>query len=120
VTDLARRRLADGGEAVGFRVLSTERRFDKRVGEWVDGREFAVWVNCWRRLAANVAAALRKGDHVMVSGKLFTTGGVSDGDAPKVELEAFAVGPNLARAPMPARRTHGAARAEGMPDADAA
>ena len=105
VTELERRELPDGGAMVGFLVISTERKFDKATGEWVDGRKFSVWVTCWRRLARNVAMTLKKHDDVMVSGRLRTRE-YEDGGKVRytTELEAFAVGPNLTRAIADVRR----------------
>ncbi|MBA0126423.1 single-stranded DNA-binding protein [Haloechinothrix sp. YIM 98757] len=104
-SELHRRVAEDGTESVGFRLVSTERRFDKERGEWVDGRRCVIWVTCWRRLAANVCASLCKGDAVLVTGRLYTR----EQDAGDVlqqtaELDAFAVGPNLARATAQLRR----------------
>ena len=53
-----------------MRVGWTERRFDRGVGEWVDGATSYVTVNCWRKLAKNAGVCIRKGDPVLVKGKL--------------------------------------------------
>ena len=105
VTAVDRRDVGDGNEMAGFLVISTERRFDKNVGDWVDGRKFSVWVTCWRRLARNVAASLAKGDEVIVSGRLRTRE-YEDGGKTRytTELDAYAVGPNLSRAIVDVRR----------------
>lgn len=114
VTEFERRELNGGGESVGFLLLSTERRFDKATGEWVDGRKFSVWVTCWRRLARNVALSLGKGDDVMVFGRLRTRE-YEDGGKTRysTELEAYAVGPNLSRAIARVRKIRGG---EVVPD----
>lgn len=116
VTEPERRELADGGETLGFLVISTERRFDKQTGEWVDGRRFSVWVTCWRKLARNVGLSLRKGDDVMISGRLRTRE-YEDGGKTRytTELDAYAAGPNLARAIADVRRVRGA----DSPDSEA-
>ncbi|MGH3431647.1 MAG: single-stranded DNA-binding protein [Thermocrispum sp.] len=105
VTDVERRDVGEGSELAGFLVISTERRFDKNLGDWVDGRKFSVWVTCWRRLARNVALSLTKGDDVMVSGRLRTRE-YEDGGKTRyaTELDAYAVGPNLTRAIADVRR----------------
>ncbi|GAA1218115.1 single-stranded DNA-binding protein [Prauserella alba] len=84
------------GAVAGFWLRSNERRYDKETGEWCNGRSLAVRVSCWRRLAENVRDSLSKGDPVVVSGRLYTTEFVTDGQPRTVtELEAQAVGPNL-------------------------
>ncbi|MBB3664280.1 MULTISPECIES: single-stranded DNA-binding protein [Prauserella salsuginis group] len=84
------------GSVAGFWLRSNERRYDKESGEWCNGRSLAVRVSCWRRLAENVRDSLSKGDPVVVSGRLYTTEFVTDGQSRTVtELEAQAVGPNL-------------------------
>jgi single-strand DNA-binding protein len=63
-------------------------------------------VSCWRDLAANAAASLRKGDPVIVSGKLSTRTYEKDGQSRSVcELEALAIGPDLARGTAVFRRS---------------
>jgi single-strand DNA-binding protein len=58
-----------GGTAVAsFRVGSTPRRY--RGGQWEDGETIWYAVKAWRTLAINVAASVRTGDPVVVSGKL--------------------------------------------------
>jgi len=60
------------GDRVTLRVVSTERRHDEASGDWVDGDEFGVSVVCWRQLAANVLQLVRKGDPVLVRGRIST------------------------------------------------
>lgn len=106
--DLVRREFGDGTEVVSFLVISNERRFDKQIGDWVDGRKFSVRVKCWRRLATNVYASLQKGDQVMVSGRLRSTEFDEDGKTRYgLELDAFAVGPNLKNAVAHVRKIRG-------------
>ncbi len=109
VTDVERRDLGERGELASFLVISTERRFDKNTGDWVDGRKFSVWVTCWRRLARNVALSLEKGDDVMISGRLRTREFEQDGKMRySTELDAHAIGPNLTRAVAQIRRIRAA------------
>jgi single-strand DNA-binding protein len=53
-----------------MRVSWTTRRVDPATGEWVDGNTSFVRVTCWRRLAENLATCLRKGEPVMLRGRL--------------------------------------------------
>lgn len=111
---VATRRLDDGGAMATFCVMSTERRFDKESGNWVDGRFFRVRVRCFRALADNVRASLSEGDPVVVSGRLRTVEHAGEsGPRYETELEAFAVGPNLRQATALVTRTRRASRAAG-------
>ena len=49
-------------DRVSFRMVATERYFDKAANDWVDGDEFGVTVVCWRALATPVLTTVRKGD----------------------------------------------------------
>lgn len=53
-----------------MRVAWTTRRREPSTGEWVDGNTSFVRVTCWRRLADNLATCLRKGDPVLLRGRL--------------------------------------------------
>jgi single-strand DNA-binding protein len=52
------------------RVAWNWRYLDKVTGEWRDGKTSFANVNCWRKLAGNVAISLRKGQPVVVTGRL--------------------------------------------------
>lgn len=85
-------------ELTTFLLRTSERKYDREKSTWYDYRHFAIRVKCWRKLAATVAGVLRRGDPVIVSGRLF----VSDFETPDgqsrsmPEIEAWAIGPNLA------------------------
>ena len=72
LTDVDCHRLNDGTVVANFRVASKERRFDRSAGTWVDGDRLFVDVQCWRGLAVNAAESLKKGDPVVVAGRIFT------------------------------------------------
>jgi single-strand DNA-binding protein len=82
-----------------FRVASTARRMDKESGRWVDGNQFRVRVNCWRRLAEGVASSVTVGDPVVVAGRLYTRDWTdSEGNLRTTyEMEAVSVGHDLSR-----------------------
>jgi single-strand DNA-binding protein len=82
-----------------FRVASTARRLDKETGRWVDGNQFRVRVNCWRRLAEGVASSVTVGDPVVVAGRLYTRDWTdSEGNLRTTyEMEAVSVGHDLSR-----------------------
>jgi single-strand DNA-binding protein len=101
----SRRVGAEGSLVLNFRIVSNERRFDKVTETWMNGESLYLSVTCWRTLAEN-AASLVKGDPVIVSGKLRTREWTTeDGERHSVvELEASAVGPDLARCNATVRR----------------
>ncbi|GGM06961.1 single-stranded DNA-binding protein [Nakamurella endophytica] len=61
-----------GGERLSMRVVATERRYDEAAAQWTDGDEFGVTVVGWRRVASGVIAHVRKGDPVVVVGRIST------------------------------------------------
>ena len=115
---------------VNFRVASTSRRFDRESGRWVDGASLRVRVNCWRRLAEGVAASITVGDPVVVVGRLYTRDWTDADNNPRTsyEMEAIAVGPDLARGkarffrtkPTPATSAVDGPEAEAMVRGEAA
>ena len=63
---------SSNNERVTFRAVSTERRYDDAAGDWVDGDEFATTVVCWGKIGAMVLQMVRKGDPVLIDGKMTT------------------------------------------------
>jgi len=71
---------------------------DRVSQEWVDGDSLYVNVTCWRRLVKGVSAVIGKGDPVIVVGRLYTHEWEQDGQRrSSIEMDATAVGPDLAR-----------------------
>jgi len=92
------RRTEKGADVTSFRIASTARKQDRTSGEWVDGDKLFLSVSCWRQLAVNAMDSLRRGDPVLVSGKLSTREYEKDGQRRvSFELEASAVGHDLSR-----------------------
>ena len=58
----------NGVSVVNFRVASTPRI--KRKGEWMDGDTTWYSVSAWRGLADNIRESVKKGDAVIVHGRL--------------------------------------------------
>lgn len=106
LVDDPRLRTTDTGvDVAGFRVASTSRRWDRATGRWSDGGSLFLSVTCWRGLAGNAVASLRKGDPVVVTGRLSTRTYEKDGQTRSTcELEALAIGPDLARGTAVFRR----------------
>lgn len=127
LVDDPRMRTTEGGiEVTGFRVASTARRFDRETRRWIDSASLFLSVTCWRSLAGNAVASLRKGDPVVVTGRLSTRTYEKDGQTRSVcELEALAIGPDLARgtavfrrSPRPASDGTGGTDGRGDPGVD--
>lgn len=104
-TDVVLRHTQEGKPFAGFGVVSTERRYDKKVESWSDGNKLFVWVTGWRRLASGAAASLKKGDPVIVNGRLVVEEYEKDGEKRLlVKVDAAAIGPNLAYCTADAQR----------------
>ncbi|MFC0547730.1 single-stranded DNA-binding protein [Kutzneria chonburiensis] len=104
-TDVVLRQLQDGIPVASFGVVSNPSRFDTKTQSWVDGNKLFVWVSGWRRLANGAAASLKKGDPVIVTGKLRVDQYEKDGEKRTlVKVDASAIGPNLAFCTAEARR----------------
>jgi single-strand DNA-binding protein len=105
-----------GAPVASMRVAWTPRRLDRETGEWSDGQTSYVTVLCWRKLADNVALCIRKGDPVVVKGRLSIRPYEKDG-VPRlaVEVDAGSVGHDLSRGAAHFQRTK---RAPGETAAD--
>ena len=89
---------SNGVSMASLRVGYTPRRVDRESGEWADMASSFVTVICWRGLADNVATCLRKGEPVLVKGRLQVRPYDKDGVSRlAVEIEASSVGYDLAR-----------------------
>lgn len=109
-------RLLDTGVAMTrFRVASTQRRLDRTTGEWRDVGRTYLAVTCWRRLAEHVQGALRKGDPVVVVGRLAGREWEREGQRRYgYEVEASTVAVDLTRTAIQVlRQRPGAAGADG-------
>lgn len=110
------RTVSNGAAVLSMRVAWTTRYIDRGTGEWVDGNTSYVTVSCWRKLADNVAMCLRKGDPVVVKGRLSVRPYEKDG-IPRIEVDvdASSVGHDLSRGVAHFQRTK---RAPGETAAD--
>lgn len=93
------RTVKSGASNVSMRVAWTPRRQDRVTGEWVDGNTSYITVICWRKLGTNAAVCVRKGDPVIVKGRLSIRPYEDKQGAQRlsVEVEASAVGHDLSR-----------------------
>ena len=89
-------RFLDGGAATAsFSVAVSRRWFDKNSNDWTEATSFFDVV-AWRTLADNVAENLKKGDRVIVTGRLEQRSWEKDGEKrSKVELVADEVGKSI-------------------------
>jgi single-strand DNA-binding protein len=123
VADPTQRTTANGATVVHIRVASSGRKFDRASGEFRDGDPMFISVSCWRSLGGHVLASLRKGDSVIVHGRLLSrTYDDKQGIRHNVhEIDAIAVGPDLGRCAAdlrrPVRAAEPPASAPGEPEA---
>jgi single-strand DNA-binding protein len=82
-----------------MRVAWTPRRLDRVTGEWVDGDTSFASVVCFRRLAENTATCLRKGDPVVIRGRLSTRNYEDRNGVQRtnVDIDAASIGHDLSR-----------------------
>ena len=98
VDEVVNKPTSSGLSRASFRIASTQRRRDRESGQWVDGHKFFINVTAWREMAENVAASVRKGDPVIVSGRIFSRQYVRDeSNHVAYELDPEAIGHDLAR-----------------------
>lgn len=96
ITQPELRYTTSGIPVVSFRVASTQRRYDKGEEKWVDGATNWFGVSVYRRLGEHAFRSLRKGDRVVVTGKLRLKGWENgDKKGLAVEIDADALGHDL-------------------------
>ena len=98
VDDVVNRPTTSGLSRVSFRVANTQRRKDRDTGQWVDGHKFFVSVTFWREFAENVAASLKKGDPIVLTGRIYSRQYVKEeNNRLAYEIEPDSIGHDLAR-----------------------
>jgi len=81
-----------------LRVAVNSRKFDKVSMSWLDGDTTYFNVTSWRGLAENVGSSVKKGDPVVVVGKLRVREWSKDEKSgTSVEIEAASIGHDLSR-----------------------
>ena len=90
---------AGGVPVASFRLACTPRKFNRRSESWSDGETQWYTVSCWRGLAENCAKSLRRGDPVVVHGRLQVRPYVNSNDVEVIsfEIDAVHVGHDLSR-----------------------
>lgn len=88
-----------GIPSLTMRVAWTPRRLDRVTGEWVDADTSFLSVACYRKLAENAATCLRKGDPVVVRGRVSVRDFEDKNGLQRttVEVDATSVGHDLSR-----------------------
>lgn len=89
---------AAGLSMTTFRLASNLRRFDRKLGTWVDAGTNWYSVSAYRDLADTVAESIKRSDPVIVVGKLRIRdwdSGAKSGT--NIDLDAEAIGHNLTR-----------------------
>jgi len=86
-----------GGVATAsFRLGSTDRRYDRAKDAWVDGNTNWFTVQGYRQLAGNIGCSIKKGQRVIVMGRLKMRSWENDGRIYHVaEIAAESVGHDL-------------------------
>ncbi len=95
-TDVATTTTEAGTAISRFRLAVHSPRWDRSTNSWKNGEPTYVAVACWRRLAENVASSLRRGDPVIVTGKLQVKRD-PERRVTRVEVDASSVGLDLSR-----------------------
>ena len=90
-----------------FRLACTPRNFNRRTETWSEGLTQWYTVTAWRALAQNCSASLRRGDPVVVHGRLETRTYVNANDVEVLsfEIDAVHVGHDLSRGTSAFTRT---------------
>lgn len=87
---------SSGLAITSFRLASGQRRFDRKKNAWVDADTNWYTISTFRQLAHNVVRSVRKGEHVLVAGRLrIRDWENADRNGTSVEVEADSIGHDL-------------------------
>lgn len=101
---------ATGVAVTRFRLATTSRRWDAERGAWTDGATSFYTVRAWRTLARHVKESVGLGEPLVVQGRLRIREEEREGRRYlAAEIEAVAVGHDLARGVSRFSRVAGAA-----------
>lgn len=106
-----------GTSTASFRLGTTERRYDRASNSWVDGHTNWYTIQAFRYLAGHVGCSIKKGQRVMVTGRLRLRQWEHEGRIYHVaEVDAESVGHDLMWGSANFTRMNGAAGpAQGTP-----
>lgn len=98
VSEVKHTTTSSGLPVARFRMVSQPRKYDASSGGFIDLDASYVTVLAWRSLATHMASSVRKGDPVVVVGRLRVREWEHDGrSGVTVEIDAQGVGHDLAR-----------------------
>ena len=87
---------SEGLPITSFRLASSQRRFDRSQERWIDGETNWYTITGFRQLAINVAASVKKGDRVVVVGRLKIRDWENgDRSGTTIEIDADSLGHDL-------------------------
>lgn len=87
---------SEGLPITTFRLASTQRRFDRSQERWVDGETNWYTITAFRQLAMNSAGSVKKGERVLVTGRLRIREWQSgERNGMNIDVEADALGHDL-------------------------
>jgi single-strand DNA-binding protein len=90
------KRTSAGVTITTFRLASGQRRFDRASGAWIDSGTNFYSVSAYRNLADHAFQSLRKGDRVIVAGRLRVRDWENDTKrGTDVEIDVEAIGHDL-------------------------
>lgn len=88
---------SEGLAITTFRLASTQRRFDRSQEKWIDGDTNWYTITAFRQLAMNSAGSIKKGERVLVTGRLRIREWQSgERTGLNIDVEADALGHDLA------------------------
>jgi single-strand DNA-binding protein len=107
----------EGLAITSFRLASSQRRFDRAQQKWVDGETNWYTVTTFRQLATNAAVSVKKGERIIVTGRLRIRDWESGGKTgTNVDVEAEAIGHDLSWGTAAFSRSAGSTTAEASGD----
>ncbi|MGY6496925.1 MAG: single-stranded DNA-binding protein [Microcella sp.] len=87
---------ANGLTITSFRLASNQRRFGRGQNAWIDGDTNWYTVTAFRQLGMHVASSVRKGERVVVAGRVRQRDWQSDTNkGTTIEIDADTVGHDL-------------------------
>lgn len=87
---------AEGLPITTFRLASNQRRFDRSQERWVDGDTNWYTISSFRQLAINSSASVKKGERVLVTGRVrLRDWQNSEKAGTNIDIEADAIGHDL-------------------------
>ena len=95
-TDPRQVKTASGLDITSFRLASPQRRYDREKQAWVDGDTNWYTVSTYRQLAVNAGSSIKKGDPVIVTGRLkVRPWEAGDKKGVSIEVDAESLGHDL-------------------------